>query len=294
MISPQDRQYLGAQLLRLRRATGLTGPQVAAQVGRGWAQSKISRVENGRVGATVADLAVLLQFYGACEEVQAELLTLAASGDAVDGTWVVRSAGTPRRQRDLGAIEQRLTRLRHYQAILVPGLLQAPAYTDAIVRAGDLEFPEALVARRQQRQRVLLTPGALRYEVVLDARALLYRPGGIEVTLAQFDHLQERAMLPAVELRVVPLQAGHASLAMTPFMIFDFRSGTTPPVVLVETHDADLYHCAPVDLASYATRFARLQRDALDPGDSLDYLQQLRRELLAPVSLRSAEAARVR
>jgi hypothetical protein len=114
------------------------------------------------------------------------------------------------------------------------------------------------------------------------------------VSLAQFDHLEERAMLPAVQLRIVPLQVGHAALSMTPFMMFDFRSETTPPVVLVETHDADLYHCTPADVATYGSRFARLQQDALDPVDSLDYLQQLRRDLLAPVSLRSAEVAGTR
>jgi transcriptional regulator with XRE-family HTH domain len=288
MGSLSARQYLGAELRRLRKATGESGPEVAAQLGPGWVQSKISRIENARIGVTVADLAVLLQFYGAGPELQAELLSLAAAADAVAGTWVVRASGTPWRQIEVGAIEQRLTRLRHYEAMVVPGLLQAPRYTEALVRAGGFEHPEALVAARQRRQQVLLGPQAPRYDVVLDARALLYRPGDDDVAAAELDHLVESARLPAVQLCVVPLQAGAATLSMTPFMVFDFRRPSAPPVVLVETHEVDLYHVGPADVAAYADRFTRLQGDALDPAASLDYLRYLRGDLVT-ISLSEAD-----
>jgi len=116
----------------------------------------------------------------------------------------------------------------HDEKMLVPGLLQSRGYIEAIVLAGGFEFPEALVARRLERQRLLTGPAAPRYEVVVDARALLYRPGDLDVTVDQLDHLVDRAMLPAVQLRIVPLQTGRAALSMTPFMIFDSAARRRP------------------------------------------------------------------
>ena len=57
----------------------------------------MSRIETGRFGVSVRDLSALLNFYGVAEEVKAELLSTVAEDSGVDGAWIVRAGGTPRR-----------------------------------------------------------------------------------------------------------------------------------------------------------------------------------------------------
>ncbi|HEU4346408.1 MAG TPA: Scr1 family TA system antitoxin-like transcriptional regulator, partial [Actinoplanes sp.] len=128
------RMQLGARLRSLRLAKGLTRDQA------GWAirgsESKISRMELGRVSFKERDIVDLLRLYGMEDQAeQARLLTLAREanspgwwqeyGDAV-GTWF-------QNYLDLeGAAEL----IRTYEVQFVPGLLQTEAYARAVIALG--------------------------------------------------------------------------------------------------------------------------------------------------------------
>ena len=81
LVSEAARTHLGRELRRLREAEGLSGTAVAKELG--WSQSKVSRVETGRFGASVAEVAELLAFYGVDEEVRAELLASVARAEGL-------------------------------------------------------------------------------------------------------------------------------------------------------------------------------------------------------------------
>lgn len=90
-----QRLRVGAELRRLREASGMSGEQVARALG--WSQPKVSRVEIGKHALTVRDVAALLARYGVTDDVRAELLAATAE-DTGEGAWIVRAGGFPRRQ----------------------------------------------------------------------------------------------------------------------------------------------------------------------------------------------------
>lgn len=272
-----QRIRVGMELRRLRADAELSGQEVATAVG--WSQPKLSRIENGRFGVSLSDLTTLLDFYGVSEEVRAELLTVAAEGTGVGGSWVVRAGGPPRRQGEVAAVESRVTRMRQHHPLVIPGQLQARIYARHLAAAAGLPNPEEIARRRAKRQGLLEGPDAPQYDVILDLRTLCRWPGPRRVIVDQVEHLIERAKLPAVHLWLLPVGGGAHSMPLAPFLIYDFRAGTSPTVVLLEAQNTDLYLSAVEDVAMYDNLFAGLLAEALSERESLRRLELLLEEM---------------
>jgi transcriptional regulator with XRE-family HTH domain len=279
MENTAHREQVGAELRRLREALSLSGEEVAAALGHGWSQSKISRIEGARIGVSIHDLTKLLNYYGVPEEVKAELLTLTAEETGLDGAWIVRAGGTTRRQGEVGSIETRVRSFSQYHNAFVPGQLQSPSYARGIAKLAGFTDVEGIASRRAARQQLLAMDGAPAYRAVLDARALLYWPGDSRKLAAdQFDYLRARMALPAVTVQIVPLGAVRRAAAMVPFIIYDFRSDS-PPVAYAETQTTDMYFSAPEDVANYRRLFEQLTKEALSVKESRGYLDSLERNM---------------
>ena len=273
MAAAAHRQRVGAELRRFREQLGLSGVQVAEALG--WSQSKVSRIETARFAATVWELAALLDYYGVSEEVRAELLTVTAEDSGVQGAWIVRAGGTPRRQGEVAAVESRVKRLSQYQAMMVPGQLQSFDYARAVARAGGHPYPDEIAQRRRRRQGLLEGEDAPTYVGILDARALTRWPGPKDVLVDQVRHLIDRAQLPAINLHLLPSGGGADAMPAVPFIMYEFREPTSPKVVFLETHTADMYLSAEQDVKAYGRLFDRLKGEALGPAESIAYLTDL-------------------
>ena len=270
-----QRQIVAATVRRLRESSGRSGDEVAQALG--WSQAKVSRIENARISVSVRDLGRMLDYYRADDALRAEVLTLAADAQGLPGAWVVRSGGPARRQGDVAAVESRVVSIRQYQPLTIPGLLQAPSFVLELATALQNPDPQGLADLRLARQVVLAAPGAPRYDVVLDARALLGSVSDGLVLQEQIAHLRRQGALPAVTLRVLPLGGRREALAMSPFVIYEFDGPGQLSVVLVETQTADLYLSSVFDVQTYLALYDRLVTEALDPLRSLDYLSLVRK-----------------
>lgn len=266
---------LGAELRRFREDAGLSGSAVARALG--WSQPKVSRVETGRFAASLEEVATLLDYYGAPEEVRAELLARVARREGLAGAWVVRAGGTRRRQGEIGAVEQRVTRLRQHQGLIVPGLLQTRQYARGIAGALGYVERDAIADRRVARQEAFMATGPGRYEVILDARALMRWPGDRSVMAEQLRRLTD-VDPTRIDLRILPPGSDAAALAIGGFLIYDFTDGR-PSVVMIESFRADTYLSDEVDVSAYDEAFARLQKDALTAEASQAYLETTLRNL---------------
>ncbi|MFJ8833252.1 helix-turn-helix domain-containing protein [Micromonospora aurantiaca] len=269
------RERLAAELRRIREGLGVPGEEVAAALG--WSQPKVSRIENARIAISTRDLATLLHYYGVTEEVRAELLTLAADDEGFHGAWLVRAGGPQRRQGEVASIETRVSQIRQYYPLTVPGQLQSPEYALAYTRSGGWPNAEAIVARRMSRQDLLRANDAPTYAALLDARAFLAWPGNRDVILSQLTYLRSRAELPNVTVRIIPLGADRSASAMGPFTLYDFRAESSPRVVFVESQTADLYLSATADVEAYSKLFDALTVDALSHEKSVEHLALLAR-----------------
>ena len=120
---------LRSELIRLRKAKGLTQEQVAASLE--WSASKLIRVEGGRSSISKTDLDALLRAYGVSQTQRGRLQNLNRGAKAV-GWWnAYRSHVAPAYLEYVG-YETGAVFIRQFQGSVVPGLLQTPDYARAL------------------------------------------------------------------------------------------------------------------------------------------------------------------
>ncbi|MDN5767572.1 MAG: helix-turn-helix domain-containing protein [Humibacillus sp.] len=272
-MSDVERAQLGWELRRMREDCGLTGVQVAAAIG--WTQSKFSRVETGRFAASLSELAKLLDFYGVGEDVRAELLSRSARRDGIEGAWIVRAGGPRARHTSLVAVESRAEQLSQFQAAVVPGLLQTPAYARAVAASAGFADVDEIVRRRSSRQAHYFENGP-RYEVVITESVLASSAASASVMDEQLSRL---VALPAgVTLRILPLEHALPVTPLVSFLMFDFGVNK-PSVVLIESQTADLYVSSEPDVEAYSGLFDRLSEAAQGVEESAETIKSHRRTL---------------
>lgn len=265
---------VGAELRRIRENLDISGSAVARDLG--WSQSKISRVETGRFGASVSEIAQLLHYYGVAEEVRAEILAAVARSSGLEGAWVVSAGGPPRRQSGVEEVESRVKRLRQYHASWIPGLLQTAAYATGVCEAAGFK-PDEVVPLRMHRQEVMDSRKRVKYQVVIDESVLCRAPRVASTDMAdQMTVLLDRIGSGYVDLRVVPLGGRTSVFVAGTFVLYQFTAA--PSVVLCEAQTADLYLSAERDIAAYQRLFAGLWKDALDATGTCRAIESARRD----------------
>jgi transcriptional regulator with XRE-family HTH domain len=245
------RTGFGNRLRRLREDADLSGKQLAERLG--WPASKVSRLENGRQTATVADVQAWASATGTGPGRTFELIEDLRSLRVEYATWQrqLRDGFAPR-QRVGRLLEDNTATLRNFQPELIPGLLQTADYARALFRGlavirGQRDV-EAAVHERLRRQEVLYEQGReLRFLITEAAlRARICPPG---VHRAQLDRLLVLAGLETVHLAVLPWSTELPTVTSHGFDVFDDR------LVLVETLNAELALREPDDIALYARLF---------------------------------------
>jgi hypothetical protein len=275
------RMLLGAQLRRLREANGI-GREEA-----GWAirasDSKISRMELGRVSFKERDVADLLTLYGVVDDDErAALLTLAGEANA-PGWWQSYSDLLPSWLQYYLDLETAATLIRTYEVQFVPGLLQTDRYARAVIMLGHGEAEDEEIDRRVglriARQQVLTRPNPPQLWAVLD-EAVLRRPiGGPAVMREQLKALQEANSLPNVRLQVVPFKAGGHAAAGGAFAILRFPDQDLPDVVYIEHLTSALYLDKREDVDRYAAAIGRLAIEAAPVTRTHEILRAALRDL---------------
>jgi transcriptional regulator with XRE-family HTH domain len=259
-------EALGARLRDLRLGAGLSGEQLAERLsqlpGRGWSQSKVSRIEAGRVArADPDDIAAWARACGATTaEVDKLLGDLAAVKAEYSGWRLQLRAGIRSKQRDHMELEARTTWLRAFETMVVPGLLQTGDYAryrmqDAKALYGSPDDVAEALQGRMARQQVLYDPGK-RFQFVLLENAVRLRLCPPEVLRGQLGHLLSMSTLNNVELGIIPVDVEVETAPAHGFWIFD------DDLVLVETIAAELMLREPEEIALYTRVFETLHRSA--------------------------------
>lgn len=236
-----SRRQLHTELQRLRLNAGFTQSEVARA--HEWSPSKVHRIEKGHVSVGRPDLLALLAHYGVRDQTFIDnLLELAR---------LSRNQPMPFRDyRDLFSPE--IIRFWGYEAsaswigelelLVMPGLLQTPAYTRALIRDGHgvaEDRLERFVQSRRERQRILDRARPPELTFLLDETVLQRAIGGVDVMQAQLRHLLRMAQRPGIRVRVLPLRLGaHAGLR-GPFVLLRFAADNDPDIVYIENRRGD-------------------------------------------------------
>ncbi|MGQ0842209.1 helix-turn-helix domain-containing protein [Actinokineospora sp.] len=278
--SPMVRRLrLGGELKALRLKRALTLADVTKEMGWG-AQSKLSRLENGKIRPDLADMFDLLDLYEVADAKREKLISIARDAANSHGWWrTFRDMGD--RQRSYAEIESGAAEIRQYQQNLVPGLLQTQEYARLRALSGKNLYEEldldGEATARQIRQSVLVQDKPPRFEAVLDEAALRRNAGSAAVLASQFERLLELAERPNIELRVLALSARIADYYVphTTFTMYKFRDPDDPPLVAVETLGKDVHLIDPEDIARYTMSYDWLRAAALPAEDSLAFIADL-------------------
>lgn len=275
------RMQLGARLRHLREARGLTREQA------GWAirgsESKISRMELGRVGFKERDVTDLLMLYGVDDAQEHERLLAVTREANAPGWWHPYNDLLPAWFQAYLGLEEAATYIRTYEVQFIPGLLQTAEYARAVIMLGhgqaDVSELDRRVELRMARTRLLARPDAPRLWAVLD-EAVLRRPiGGLEVLRAQVASLLEHCDNPNIQLQVIPFFSGGHAAAGGAFTILRFPLQDLPDTVYIEHLTSAIYLDKREDVDRYAAAATKLFIEAEPPDRTPAILHDVLRDL---------------
>lgn len=188
-------------LIEIRGALSQTA--AAGLPGHGLTQSKISRAESGKFLLDDVDEAdAYAAALGATADQRRRLRELVAAHRASNVTGrkqLIRSGHVL--QRRIGALELETRLLRSWVPDVIPGLLQTPAYTRAVIGA---DPDDRWWNARHARLAVLDDPHR-ELHIITAESVLRWGIGSHEVMREQLQHLRELAQRPTVRLGLVAL-----------------------------------------------------------------------------------------
>ena len=270
------RRRLGIELRRLREQARLTCEGVGQRLD--CSGTRISRRETGRISARPGDVRELLEVYGVTGNRADELVELAREARR-KGWWHQFGPVTPSWLEPYLGLEAEAARLRDFQSMVPPGLLQTEDYARAILRAAAGAGPgddiEQQVALRMARQQVLGGTAPPELCLVLSEGVLRVQVGGPEVMRGQLRKLAEVAGRGQVTLQVLPLRAAAQAQAVSSFTMLDFADPADPSVVYTEHLTGGLVLDDPDEVRTYSALFDQLRAEALGTGQSIDLIASL-------------------
>lgn len=233
---------VATRLRALRAQAGLSGKDLADA--NGWAQSKVSRIENGRQMPSAEDIEAWVRTCSAGADAVEELLRLRDEARVAHATFRSRMRGGQEQvQESYNNLVQNSHLIRHFETVYVPGLLQVPAYARRVltemISLHDLEIDDvdAAVDSRMARQQMLYDP-TKSFEFLLSESVLRWLICPPAVMREQLDRLQTVVGLARIRFGIVPMGV---ELATTPQNSFQLYVGDEP-VAAVETFIGETFH----------------------------------------------------
>ena len=198
--------WLGRALRGLREGARLTVRQFGDRIGKDG--STVSRVESGEQPVSIEVLDGYLE-HCAVDDPQrrSDLLTI-RSDVALDGWWDAYRKDISPSLMDRVWLESKATRINSFETMVLPGLLQLPEYSEALMRRKHPDAPDGEIKRwaevRMQRQHIVSRHDPVQLNCIVDASVLRRSCGDIDIMKKQLDYLIEVNDHPNVSLRVLP------------------------------------------------------------------------------------------
>ncbi|MEW2620770.1 helix-turn-helix transcriptional regulator [Streptomyces sp. NPDC048106] len=269
------RRRLGQELRKLREQKNMTAEEVADRLLV--SQSKISRLENGRRSISQRDVRDLCGVYEVEDQRVVDSLMEMARDSRQQGWW--HTFGDIPYSVYIG-LETDAESLRVYEPQIVTGLLQTPAYAEALVRGALPESSAAEIGKRvdvrmRRQDRITGETNPLRLWVVLDEAALHRVVGSKLVMREQLEHLLELSELPHVTVQILPFEVGAHPGLNGQYAILEFADAADSSVVYLEGVTSDLYLEKAQDVQKYAVMYEHLRAQSLNVDASRQIIDKM-------------------
>jgi hypothetical protein len=271
------KRRLARLLTEARENTGYTANNVCDILN--WGRGKVGRFEaNQWKRPEMSDIRDLVRIYELPDSGREEIEELAVKSRA--RAWWRDVADIF--DSEFPGYENDATTIQVFMPLILPGLLQVPAYTEALLHAGPRPpaWRRKAVEARQRRQEILdradgTTP---KFSAVITEASLLYRWGAREDRRQQIEHLIDLSARRDLDLRIQRFEDGPPAGMHSMINIFGFRDDE-PSLVFLETDYAIEEVSKPDSVDRYTESFERASDAALEPADTKGYLEHLARRL---------------
>ncbi|MEU0191274.1 helix-turn-helix transcriptional regulator [Streptomyces afghaniensis] len=253
---------VGRQLKLRREAVGMRAAEFGTAVGYG--EDMVYKIEGGKRIPRQDYLVRADEVLGA--------------GGLIAATWEdVKRVRYPKSVRALAELEGKAVELGVYVGLSIHGLLQTPEHARALFEAWQPPYSEEevehLVAARMARKSIFERSPAPALSFVLEEATLRRRVGGTMVWRQQLEHLLEVARLRNVTLQVMPLSSeAHPGLDGR-IEVLKFADGTA--VGRSDGAFSGRPTSDPKHLRILELRYGTIRAQALTPGESLAFIEQV-------------------
>ncbi|WP_285731796.1 helix-turn-helix transcriptional regulator [Nocardiopsis sp. ATB16-24] len=270
MLEPENidgrRGELSKALRRVRKRAGFTGERLASSVGM--SQSKISKIETGKLVPSSVDVERILRVVQANPQEIEEISALARVANTEYQNWRASlRRGLHHKQAELATLEATSSTFRYFLPAMITGLLQTPEYARASLASLPGDHTRALM-KRFERQSILYDTSK-EFTFLLTEQALrwpLCRSGEMSVQLERIAALSE---LPNVRIGVIPLDRTTVPEGpLSTFTVYDQALAT------VETFTGALLIRSAQDVALYVETFHLFEESALFGAQARDFVRQ--------------------
>lgn len=274
------RWRLSAKLKELREQAGLTHEAVAAELQ--CSPSKIKKIEAGVVGVDKAELEYLLNKLYNVEDEELRDVLFDWQKQGKNRGWWVKLGTLSRHQATFIGLESSALRIRMYEPMVIPGLMQTEAYANAIDSMYTLApklTRKKIVDTRMERQKQFWTgeDDPTRFWAIVDEAALWREVGGPAVMHAQLMRILE--LTAQCTFQVVPFEAGGYPGTLGNMTIFDFEEDIHDPVVYVDGQAGIFYLEQESDIKRANLAFGHMTAVALSPGESQHLVMKVARQM---------------
>lgn len=280
MLQPTARQVRLGSILRGLREEGAHGSQDSVASKLGWSESKLSRIESGRLGINVDDLQLLLDRYGVKDQgLRTYVADLRRRGNVRGWETDIRSVVSAMHADYIG-YESDASDTYNAQTTLIPGLLQTHDYATAVFGQHAPEMSEEVrderLAIRDRRQQVFDRPNPLIFWGIISESVFRHTVGGPEVMAAQLEHLLTLAndYPGTINIHILPESSESHAALFGPFVILSFPEQWEPDIVYLEGLTGTRFLEEPGEVRAYGRLFNRLMMsESLRGADSLKLIE---------------------
>jgi transcriptional regulator with XRE-family HTH domain len=277
---PTARQErLGAELRKLREASGMTSRDAAGLLGVN--PVTLSQIETGKKGVSAERVRRLAANYACSDDALIDALATMAE-ERTRGWWEDYRGILPSVFLDHAELEHHATYLRTIEIVHVPGMLQTEDYARAVFSYNVPELPqselEPRVAHRMQRKVIIDRYPPTEFTSIIHEAALRIRVADRKRCRAQLRALLDQSERNHVTLRVVPFDRDDFAGANASML---HASGPVSQLdtVLQDSPQGSAFVHAQAQLSRLSSLFDKVEQASLEPAASRDLIHRIEQEL---------------
>jgi hypothetical protein len=231
-------------------------------------QSKISKIETGKLVPSSTDVERILRATKATPEEAEEISGLARVANTEYQNWRASlRRGLHHKQAELATLEATSSTFRYFLPSMITGLLQTPEYARASLASLPGDHTRALM-KRFERQAILYDTSK-NFTFLLTEQALRWPLCSQGEMSVQLERIAALAELPNVRIGVIPF--GGAVVPEGPLSTFTLYDQT---LATVETFTGALLIRAAQDVDLYIETFTLFEQHALFGAAARDFVRQ--------------------